>query len=259
MDAVIPPRIGPFKVTVEDGVALVVFDRPPVNAVSAGVYEALGSLVDAVGASAVKVVVLAAPETARAWCGGADLHDFEGIDEAGRRRRYDLINRTLPRLYDLDRPVIAAVNGPAVGVGVLLAGVCDLRIGADDATVACPEIDYGLVAGSGGLLAMLKVPEGLVRELYFTGDRLPTQRLLAAGFFNRLVPRHEVLPTALALARRIACKDLESLRARKRASNALEGLGWKDAYMLTQEASAKSSASATAQQGVRAFFGRSAP
>lgn len=247
---------GPFTLSVnEHGVGLVVFDRPPVNAVSAAVYEAIGELVDGVEASDdVKVLVLGAPEDARAWCGGGDLHDFDGIDEAGRRRRYDLINRTLPRLYDLDRPVIAAVNGHTVGVGVLLAGVCDIRVGAQDATVACPEIDFGLVAGSGGLLSWLKVPEGLLREMYYTGDRIPAQRMLEVGYFNRIVPRSEVVPTAMALAERIAGKSLDSLRARKRASNALEGLPWKDAYLLTQEASASSSASVGAQQGVRAFL-----
>ena len=256
MHTVTDRPFGPFTLTVDDhGVGVVVFDRPPVNAVSAEVYRAIAALVDAVEASDdVKVLVLAAPEGVRAWCGGADLHDFDGIDEAGRRRRYELINRTLPRLYDLDRPVIAAVNGHTVGVGVLLAAVCDVRIGAHDATVACPEIDYGLVAGSGGLLSWLKVPEGLLREMYYTGDRIPAQRMVESGFFNRLVPRSEVVPTAVALAQRIARKGLDDLRARKKASNALEGLPWKDAYLLTQEASAKSSASASAQQGVRAFL-----
>jgi enoyl-CoA hydratase/carnithine racemase len=143
-------------------------------------------------------------------------------------------------------------------VGVLLAAVCDVRIGAQDATVACPEIDYGLVAGSGGLLSWLKVPEGLLREMYYTGDRIPARRMLESGFFNRLVARAEVVGAAQELAQRIATKDLADLQARKRASNALEGLPWKDAYLLTQAASTASSASPRAHRGVRDFLeGRS--
>jgi enoyl-CoA hydratase/carnithine racemase len=134
-----------------EGVAVGTFDRPPVNAVSVDVYEALAELVNDVTASdAVRVIVLTAPPASRAWCGGADLHDFVDMTPSRRADRYAFINATLPRLYDLDRPVIAAINGPAIGVGVILVALCDLRIASDDGVFACPEIDYGLIAGGAG-------------------------------------------------------------------------------------------------------------
>lgn len=248
--------IGPFELEVgTDGVGVVVFDRPPVNAVSIAVYEAIGQLADLVERSDdIRVLVLTAGPQARAWCGGADLNDFVGMGSEARKERYDFINRTLPRLYQLDRPVIAAVNSHTVGVGVLLAAMCDMRVVSAEATFACPEIDYGLVAGSGGLLAWLKLPEGKVREIFFTGRRFSAQELESSGFFNYVVPRAEVLPKALELARLIAAKSLAAVKARKRASNALEGLKWMDAYLLTQRSSAGLSDTEDSQAGVRAFL-----
>jgi enoyl-CoA hydratase/carnithine racemase len=248
--------MGPFELTVDQsGVAVVVFDRPPVNALSVEVYEAIGELADLVQSSDdIRVVVLSAAPNARAWCGGADLHDFVGIDSQGRKGRYDVINRNLSRFYSLDRPVIAAINSHAIGVGMLLAATCDMRVASDEATFACPEIDFGLVAGGGGLFAWLKLPEGKVREMLYTGRRFSADELRETGFFNYIVPRHEVLPKALELAHLIAKKSLPAIKARKLTSNAIEGLTWMDAYLLAQAASAELTDARDAQEGVRAFL-----
>ena len=256
-----PASIGPFTLDVRpDGIGVVVFDRPPVNAISLEVYEAIGRLADLVeGSDEIRVLVLTAAPGARAWCGGADLKDFVGMGSAARKERYDFVNRTLPRLYELDRPVIAAIASHAVGVGVLLAALCDMRVAAAEATFSCPEIDYGLVAGSGGLLAWLKLPEGKVREMFFTGRRFTAVELEGTGFFNYVVPREDVLPTAMGIAATIAGKSLAAIRARKRASNALEGLSWMEAYRLTQQSSAGLSDMQDGQEGVRAFLEHRSP
>jgi enoyl-CoA hydratase len=254
-------EIGPFRGRVDSrGIASVVFSHPPVNAFSIEVYEAIGRLADAIGASDnVRVVVLSAPPDARAWCGGADLNDFVGITPEGRKERYEFINRTLPRLYELDRPVIAAINGSAVGIGVILAASCDIRVASDTAFFACPEIDYGLVAGGAGLFAWLKMPEGRVREMLYTGRRFSAAELSDTGFFNYVVPRDEVVPKAIEIAGLIAQKSLPAIKARKATSNALEGLSWYDAYLLSQRASASLASGEDGQEGVRAFLERREP
>lgn len=248
--------MGPLALTVDDaGIADVVFDRPPVNAVSMEVYEALDSLVDVVERSeGIRALVLRAPDDARAWCGGADLNDFAGISVGARKRRYDLINRVLPRVYAVDRPVIAAVNGHAIGVGMILAGVCDLRVAADTATFACPEIDFGLVAGGGGLFSWLKMPEARVREMLFTGARFGADDMLACGFLNYVLPKEDVVPKARALADSIAAKSLPAIKARKRVSVELEGRTWRDGYLLAQAATADLTAGRDGDEGVAAFL-----
>jgi enoyl-CoA hydratase/carnithine racemase len=248
--------VGSFQLDVaDDGVAAVLFSRPPVNAISLSVYEDIGRLVELIeNEPRVRAVVLAAPENARAWCGGADLNDFVGMDSARRRERYGFINAQVPRFARLDRPVIAAINGAAIGIGMVLAGLCDMRIAAEDALFACPEIDFGLVGGGAGLFGMLKMPEAKVREMLFTGRRFTAGELAPTGFFNYVVARDAVTATAMDLARAIAKKSLPAIRARKRASVGLEGLTWMEAYIEAQALSAELVANADSGEGVNAFL-----
>ena len=248
--------IGSFQLDVSsDGVALVTFCRPPVNAVSISVYEDLGKLVDRCEADdTIRAVVLTAAPGMRAWCGGADLNDFAGITPEGREQRYEFINATLPRFYRLERPVIAAITGAAIGVGMILAALCDMRVVADDAEFACPEIDYGLVAGGAALFALANMPEAKIREMLFTGDRFIARELEPTGFFNYVVPAAEVLERALALGRKIAAKSLPSIRARKIASADLEGRSWTEAYLEAQKLSGQLTAGRDGNEGVRAFL-----
>jgi enoyl-CoA hydratase/carnithine racemase len=222
----------------DDGVAVVTFSRPPVNAVSLAVYQDIGRFADFVaGDERVRVIVVTAPDDARAWCGGADLNEFKGMTAAKRKERYALINQLLPRFHRIDRPMIAAIRAATVGVGVMLAGMCDLRVVSEDARFSCPEVDYGLVGGSAGLFATLRMPEAKVREMLYTGRAFSARELESTGFFNYVVPSAAVLPIALDLARQIARKSMPTLRARKLASLTWEGSEWMDAYLEAQEIS----------------------
>lgn len=255
-DVAATDKIGDFTVAVDDqGVADVVFDRPPVNSVSIDVYEALRGLRARIEPDdSIRVVVISAPDDARAWCGGADLNDFVGMDRARRKERYALINELLPHLRELDRPTIAAINAHTVGIGVVLAALCDIRVAAEDATFACREIDYGLVPGEGGLLASMRMPQGIVREMLLTARRFSAEEMRQAGYLNAVVRRAEVAAKARELALLMAAKSLPSLRATKRTQVAIEGMNWDEAYLLAQEASGELTAGADAAEGVNAFL-----
>jgi len=133
--------------------------------------------------------------------------------------------------------MIAAIKGATVGVGVMLAGMCDLRVVSESARFACPEIDYGLIGGSAGLFAALRVPEAKVREMLYTGRAFTARELESTGFFNYVVPPAAVFPIALDLTQQIASKSMPTLRARKLASLTWEGSEWLDAYLEAQEIS----------------------
>ncbi|MGD9663275.1 MAG: enoyl-CoA hydratase/isomerase family protein [Porticoccaceae bacterium] len=248
--------IGSFSLTVADnGVAEVVFSRPPVNSVSLSVYENIGELADFIADDKrIRVVILTAPDDARAWCGGADLNDFVGMDTAKRKERYQFINEQVPKFYHLDRPVIAAINGHAIGIGMVWAGLCDMRVAAENAMFAVPEINYGLVGGGAGLFSMLKMPEAKVREMLFTGRKYSARELESTGFLNYVVPRDRVLDVAREMANQIAEKSLPAIQARKKASVNLEGRTWMEAYLDAQALSANLVAGADAGEGVQAFL-----
>lgn len=241
----------------ENGVALVTFSRPPVNAVSLSVYEDIGNFADYVtGDDRIKVLVITAPDGARAWCGGADLHEFEGMTAEKRKERYAFINDRLPRFHRIDRPMIAAIRSAAIGVGVMAAGMCDMRIVSEKARFACPEVDYGLIGGSAGLLASLRMPEAKVREMVYTGRTFTARELESTGFFNYVVPEAAVLPLAMDIANQIAGKSLEALRARKLASLMFEGPEWMDAYLQAQEVSSALVEKPESGAAVRAALGK---
>ena len=260
-DGTIAATIGAFSLSVDqDGVGLVVFSRPPVNAVSLSVYEDLGRLSDTIEKDArIRVVVLTAPDAARAWCGGADINDFKGMDTQKRKVRYAFINAQVPRFYKLSRPVIAAINGSAIGVGMVLAGLCDMRVADELAAFACPEIDFGLVGGGAGVFAMNKMPEAKMREILYTGHKFSARDLESTGFFNYVLPRAEVLPKAMELARIIAKKSLPAIKARKSASTCVEGRTWMEAYLDAQALSAELVATDDGREGVNAFLEHRAP
>jgi enoyl-CoA hydratase len=242
------------------GITVVTFDRPPVNAVSFDVYPEIRQLCEAIEATdETRVVVLAAPPRNRAWCGGADVRDFLPLDYQTRLERYELINQCMPRLYNLNRPVIGAINGHSVGVGLVLATFCDIRVAWNEAFFACPEIDRGVLAGGGAFLARVGVPPGTIREMMYTGRRFTAEELRPTGMFNYVVPRDQVLPKAMELAEVIARKSLPALKANKLCTNATESLSWTDGYKLTQEYSAKLTITRDAKEGIRAFLEKREP
>ncbi|MGH7267237.1 MAG: enoyl-CoA hydratase/isomerase family protein [Candidatus Rokuibacteriota bacterium] len=242
------------------GITTVTFDRPPVNAVSFDVYPEIRQVSEAIEASDdTRVVVLTAPPNNRAWCGGADVRDFLPLDYETRMERYRLINDCMPRFYNLNRPVVGAINGHAVGVGLVLASFCDIRVAWSDAFFACPEIDRGVLAGGGAFLSRIGVPPGIIREMMYTGARFTAERLRHSGMFNYVVPREQVLPKALEVAEVIAKKSLPALKANKLCTNATESLSWEDGYKLTQEYSGKLTVTRDAKEGIRAFLEKREP
>ena len=254
-------EFGSFTLAVDEGVGLVTFERPPVNSFRVSTYEELLALTEHLETSRdVRAVVLAAGEQSRCWCGGADVNDFAGMDGESRKERYEFVNAAIPRFAKLERPVIAAISGHSIGIGIMLAAVCDIRIAADTAQFATPEINYGLIAGTSKILNYLGMPEGLVRELAYTGRRASAQELKEAGFIGHVVPKEEVLERSLALAREIATKAVDIIATRKRVFVEHEQMGWFEAYRHAQKASSALVGSDDAKAGVAAFLsGESRP
>ncbi|MGK0741932.1 enoyl-CoA hydratase/isomerase family protein [Leucobacter sp. Z1108] len=246
---------GSFTLAVEHGIGLVTFKRPPVNSFRVSTYEELLALTEHLETrNDVKVVVLAAGEKSRCWCGGADVNDFADMDSESRAERYEFVNAVIPRFAQLQRPVIAAISGHTIGIGIMLAAVCDIRIAADTAQFATPEINYGLIAGTSRILASLGMPEGLIRELAYTGRRATAHELERAGFIGHVVPKEEVLDRALTLAGDIALKGIDILMTRKRVFVEHEQMGWFEAYRHAQKASSTLVGSEEAKAGVTAFL-----
>lgn len=160
----------------------------------------------------------------------------------------------------LDVPVIAAVNGPAVGAGLDLACMCDMRIAGESARFAESFVKMGIIAGDGGAWLLPRiVGYSKACEMAFTGDMLNAQEALACGLVSQVVPDEDLLTAARALAERIAANPPHAVRLTKRLL--MEGRHVRLDTLLEMAAAMQSLAHATAdhREAVEAFLGKRAP
>jgi enoyl-CoA hydratase/carnithine racemase len=170
----------------------------------------------------VRAVILTGAGTA--FCAGGDLkamRDRRGIIEgshADLRENYRRgVQAMANALYDCDAPTIAAVNGPAIGLGLDVACMCDIRIASDKAAFAESFVRVGIVPGDGGAWLLPRVVGMSVAcEMSFTGDLLTAQEAKEVRLVSRVVPHEELMDAARALAGRIAANPPEMVRMTKR-------------------------------------------
>jgi len=178
----------------------------------------IGALSDALRAAMdddeVRVVVLTGAGD-KAFSAGMDLRAFSEAAASGDNSvAFDALlwfNRG-----EFTKPVIAAVNGHAVAGGLELAMAADLVVAADHATFGLSEVKRGLFAAGGGTALSARIPLAIALEIGLTGDAIPAERAQAVGLVNRVVPREQVLDTALELASRIAANGPLAVRMTKR-------------------------------------------
>lgn len=171
--------------------------------------------------SSVRVVILTADGPV--FSSGGNVKDMlryqtqQLMPETIREEYRNGIQRLPKALYNLDVPVIAAVNGPAIGAGLDLSCMCDIRIASEKATFAESFVKVGIVPGDGGAWLLPRaVGASKAAEMAFTGDALSADQALACGLVSRVVPHEQLLDEALALARRIAANPGGVLRMTKR-------------------------------------------
>src|SRR5262245_12399156 len=202
----------------------------------------------------VQVVVLTGAGD-RVVCGGMDLKadPADRVPPPGTPGLEVLMNRCYPK------PVIAAVNGAAMGGGFELMMASDMAVVADHVTFGVPEVKRGLVGAGCSTRTAARVPPAIAYEMTLTGDPITAQRALELGLVNEVVPRDQVLDRALALAERVAANAPIALRITKQ-------LVWEEARNHTNEEwsaiRAKASpafASNDAREGAAAFAERRAP
>jgi enoyl-CoA hydratase/carnithine racemase len=170
----------------------------------------------------VKVVILTG--VGSAFCAGGNVKDmrdkagiFEGSAATLRHRYRDGIQRIPVALYNLEVPTIAAINGPAIGAGLDVTCMCDLRIASEKALFAESFVKLGIVPGDGGAWLLPRVVGAAkAAELSFTGEAIGPAEALACGLVSKVVPADELETEARGLAGRIAANPAHALRLTKR-------------------------------------------
>ena len=241
-----------------EAIATIQLNRPEkLNAVDREMLDILDVEVNRLHQDeSVRVVVLEGSGE-RAFCVGADLNQIATFDSADIRRWVNDGNRILSRLANLPVPVIAAINGYAVGGGLEFALACDLRIASEDSSFGLPEITHGWFPGWGGTHRLLHViGEAKAKEMVFLGERIDAQTARGLGLVNRIVPRENLTSEVQQIAESLAQKSPVAVRAAKAAltRNPMPENG----YEISYEALALSTCFTTpeVQQGLEAFLSR---
>lgn len=208
--------------SVADGIARIVLNRPErMNAFTFGMIEAWhAALQQCRTDDAVRVVIVTGAGSA--FCSGGDIVEMgERLTQTPEQRKNELFNRIerIPlALEDLDKPVIAAVNGVATGAGMDMALMCDMRFAAASARFAETYVRVGLVPGAGGahfLPRLVGVAKAL--ELFLTADFVDAQEALRIGLVNKVFPDDALMEEVEKIARRIAKAPPLTVRMIKRA------------------------------------------
>jgi enoyl-CoA hydratase/carnithine racemase len=200
-------------------VAEVIMNRPEaMNALSTDQLRRLTSAATELAADEHVSVVIISSALERAFCVGADLNERRNFDNDDLRRQRLVVRETFTALLELPVPVIAAVDGFALGGGCEVALCCDLIIASASAVFGLPEVGLGLVPGGGGTqLLPRRIGVNSAADLVFTGRRVAADEALRMGLADRLVPEGAARNSAQELANEIAAKSPISLRAAKRA------------------------------------------
>jgi len=202
---------------INGGIAEITIDHPPVNALSAAVLAELGEVVGGLlRENCGAVIVTGAGE--KAFVAGADISRFPGLDPAGGEELAREGQKVFANLAALPVPVIAAINGFALGGGLELALACDIRIAAENAQLGQPEVNLGIIPGYGGTQRLARlIGPGKAKELIFTADSLSAKDAWQVGLVEQVVGRGEALEAARKLAEKILSKGPLAIKKAKAA------------------------------------------
>lgn len=240
-----------------DGVAEILIDRPPVNAITLVDYAAIGEAFEAAERWRDIHCIVFTAVGARAFCAGLDLKEFLAatVDEDPARAR--IVRRCFKSIRDCALPTIAAVNGPALGAGAVLASVCDIRIASTAARFGMPEINVGRCGGAAHMGR--HIPQGMLRRMFFTGEPIDAAEAWRLGFVQEVVEPEALMPTARALAAKIARKAPLGLRMGKQALNQIEFLPVDEGYQIEQQFSTQLMKTEDAREATAAVVEKRTP
>lgn len=197
-----------LKYEKEENVGLLTINRPDkLNAISNELTSELSRLLDEIEADGELRVLIVTGEGDKAFVAGADIEEIVDRDAKMGRRVTRERQGIFSRIENLPVPVIAAVNGYALGGGLELALVCTIRICSENAQFGAPEVKLGIIPGDGGTQRLPRlVGLGRAMEMILTGDFIDAQEAYRIGLANRVVPPGELIDTARELARKIASR-----------------------------------------------------
>ena len=245
----------------EDGIGIVTINRPEVlNALSSEVFAELYDLFNKIEDDPdVRVVILTGGGD-KAFVAGADIDDMQPRSSIGVISFQTAGRKAMDVIYNLSKPVIAAINGYAFGGGCELATWCDLRIASEKARFGQLEINLGIIPGGGGTQRLTRlVGMTKAKELIFTGDVIDADTALSIGLINKVVPAESLIDEAKQMAQKILSKSGIALYYAKKAINSGADMSLPAALDFEERCFALCFATEDQKEGMKAFLEKRSP
>ncbi len=243
---------------VEDHIALVTMDAPPVNAQGPQFHADMMTVMDGVSdLDDVRVVVLTG--AGRTFSAGADIKSRAGSEPqpGDHWQRSRSARECFHSVMECRKPVIGAINGAALGAGLAVVASCDILVASEKAVVGLPEIDVGLLGG--GRHTKRLFGHSLSRRMMLTGYRVDGPELYRLGVVEACVAPDQLMEAALGLAREIAGKSPVAIKLAKHALNTIEEMTLRDGYRFEQNMTGELSKTEDSKEAMRAFVEKRAP
>jgi enoyl-CoA hydratase len=244
---------------IKDQIAIVTINRPDVrNALDLQTVQELHSVISDISQSKNVGVAILTGAGDKVFVSGADIRDIRA------RNKQDALKGINSRLFkaveDCEKPVIAAVNGFALGGGCELALSCDIRICSENAKFGLPETTLGIIPGAGGMYRLPRVVGlGIAKEMILIGEPIDASRALQIGLVSRIVEQTQLMNTALEIGKTILSRGPLAIRLAKNTLNIISHLSTEEAMALESYAQGVLFESEDKMEGTTAFLEKRKP
>jgi enoyl-CoA hydratase len=243
-----------LKTSIENGICTITINRPDkLNALNRATVQEIGAAIKDAKEDNTVLSIIITGEGAKAFAAGADIKEFMGLTKEQGMAMAKAGQHVFQSIEDCPKPVIAAVNGFALGGGCELAMACHLRIASENAKFGQPEVNLGLIPGYGGTQRLIRyLGRGKALELMMTAEMLNANKALELGLVNYVVPPQALLNKCVEILNEIKSKSPFAIGAVIRAANAYDETSKGYEAELTEFG--KCFASEEIKEGISAFL-----
>ncbi len=245
----------------EDGIGIITINRPgALNALNPEVLKALENALEKAERDEKVKVILITGSGEKAFVAGADIAEMSKMSPREAREFSKLGQKVFRKIEQMEKPVIAVVNGYALGGGLELAISCDYILASENAQFGQPEVDLGIFPGFGGTQRLPRILGKLrAKELIFWGERIPAQKALGIGLVNEVAPQDKLMERARELAKKLMSKGLIAIGLAKRAIEQGTDLDLDSGLLIEQTLFSLCFDTQDQKEGMKAFLEKRKP
>lgn len=246
---------------VKDNIAVVTLNRPDkLNALNAQTVNDLNSVFDEFKENEEVYVVVLTGSGEKAFVAGADIKELNKLDMIRAKEFAEKGQAVLNKIEKFDKPVIAAINGFALGGGCELALACHIRLASDNAKFGQPEVNLGVIPGYGGTQRLARlINTGRAMEYILTADMISADEAYRIGLVNKVYPQNELLDKAIEMAKKITGKGQQAIRLAMKAVKAVDEMSLKEGQNLEASLFALCCGTEDFKEGTSAFLEKRKP